>query len=198
MKKILCVLFTTMALVSASFALEVSVGARGAVGGNVGNVNSKYNGVVTGGAFYANLNLFNGFGLQAEIDIVSNTITTGERSITFKPCEIIDIPVMAWYNHRIGNFAIGGGAGLNLSLYSDRSYKTENNSRTNIGFALAGNAKYYFSKMFGIVLGVNSVFDFMPTKKTESSTGEVTVIFGTADKARKAVFGSIGLEVRLF
>lgn len=197
MKKIIGLLAASIIFIASSFALEFSIGARGSVGGNVGNVDSKYDGVICGGAFYANLNLFQGFGVQAEIDIVSNTVSTGSNSITFKPCEIIDIPVMLWYNNRMGNISVGGGAGLNFSLYTDKSYRSNNKSSTNIGLALGGNVKFHFAQRFGIVLGLNSVIDFMPTEKTELSTGEVTVVFGSADKSRKALFGSIGFEVKL-
>lgn len=198
MKKILGLILTSIVLAASSFALEVTVGARGSVGGNIGNVDPKYDGFICGGAFYANLNLFNGFGVQAEVDLVSNTISTGKNSITFKPCEIVDIPVMLWYNNKMGSMSVGGGAGLNFSLYTDKSYMTNNKSSTNLGLALGANVKFHFAERFGVVFGINSVIDFMPTEKIESSTGEVTVVFGTADKSRKALFGSIGVEMRLF
>lgn len=198
MKKIIGLIISSLILIASSFAVELSIGARGSVGGNVGNVDPKYDGVICGGAFYANLNIFNGFGAQAEIDIVSSTISTGEHSITFKPCEIIDIPIMAWYNNRMGNLSVGGGIGINFSLYTDKSYRANNKSSTNLGLALGGNVKFHFAQRFGIVLGLNSVIDFMPTEKIESSTGEVTVVFGSADKSRKALFGSVGIEIRLY
>lgn len=198
MKKIFGLALAGLILAASSFALEVSVGARGSIGGNIGNVDTKYDGVICGGGFYANLNLFNGMGAQAEINLVSNTISTGTNSITFKPCEIIDIPVMAWFNNRIGNITVGGGVGLNFSLYTDNSYRTNNQSSTNLGLALGANFKYHFAERFGIVLGLNSVIDFMPTEKIKSDSGEVTFVFGSADRSRKALFGTIGVEMRIF
>ena len=30
---------------------------------------------------------------------------------------LINLPVMAWYNHNFKQFAIGGGAGLNVKIF---------------------------------------------------------------------------------
>ena len=199
MKKILGVLLVTLALGTSLFATGFSAGFRGSIGGNVGNQDSSKDGLVSGFGGYLNLDLFNGFGLQGEVNVVSSTIslgnTNGQSSVTFEPCEIIDMPVMIWYNHNINNFIVGGGLGLNFSLYSDRSYRA-NNSSTNLGFAIGGNAKYQFLGGFAIVVGTNAVFDFWPTT-TVKEGNKVTYIFGEGG-SRKAIYGSIGIEMSLF
>ena len=199
MKKILGIIITSILLVASVFSLELSVGGRGAVGGNLGNKDSDNDGLSYGGGIYANLDLLKGFGLQGEINLVNNSITTGDHSVTFSPnsCMIIDVPVMPWYNYSLTDFVkVGGGIGVNFSFYSNKDYKAMNDSNVNIGLALGGNIKLSLSR-FALVLGVNSVFDFMPTTKIKDSDGSTTVIFGSGTTGRKAVYGTLGIEVRL-
>lgn len=198
MKKLLGTLIVAVTLVSATFGLNLSIGGRGMIGSNVGNRNPNLDGIVSGGGGYVNLGLIGGFGLQGEMNFVSSTIAVGENSATFTPCEVIDFPVLAWYNASLANNVVfGGGIGLNFSSYSDKSYVNQYDSRFNVGLALGLNLKYFFTDSFGIVLGGNAVFDFMKTQKTTSSGGATTIVWDTNDGSRKAIYGSIGLEFRV-
>lgn len=196
MKKILSIIAVAVLFISTTFAFELNFGIRGMVGGNVGNVNKDYDGFVCGSGLYGNLNFYNGFGAQIEANFVSNTITANNNSVTFKACEIVDIPVMFWYNNKMDNITVGGGLGINFSTYSDKYYRTSNDSTVNLGFAMGLNFKYHFTSMFGLVLGTNAVFDFMPTQKI-SNGDEITYIFGSGN-TRKAIYGNLGLEIKLF
>lgn len=197
MKKILSIFAAAFLLVTSTFALDLTVGGRIMLGGNFGNENPASNGFIMGPSLYANLDLINGFGLQGEVNLTSSTITTGENSITFTPCEIIDIPLMLWFNNTMERISIGGGAGVNLSLYTNDKYVTSNNNKLNLGFAAGVDLKYLITQNLGLVLGTNVVLDFMPTQQITGNDGSTTIVFGSSNGARKAIYGTLGIEYRL-
>ena len=200
MKKLLGLLIVTCTLVASAFSFGLSLGGNFQFGGNVGNTNSDADGLVIGGGFMLNTEFIGGFGVQAEVNTVTKTVRTGENSITFAStvCNVKDVPIMAWYNYNITDaFEVGGGAGINLGFYTDRGYQTTNNSTMNIGFALGGNLKYNVFSNFGLVLGLHTVFDFLPTTKIKSNGGkETTYVFGEG-LTRKAIYATLGVEIKL-
>ena len=200
MKKVLGLLIVSLTLIASAFSFSFSLGGNFSFGGNVGNEYPEADGMVLGGGFVVNTELIGGFGVQAEVNLVGRTIKTGENSITFSKnsCKVIDVPIMAFYNYPINDrLKVGGGAGINLGFYSDPAYKnSKSNSNMNIGLAIGGNLKYYVFQNFGLVLGLLGVFDFLPTTK-ETTSNETTYIFGDG-ATRKGIYGTVGVEFRLF
>lgn len=199
MKKLIAILIITTSLIASVFSFEFAVGGRGSFGGNIGNPELESKGLILGGGFYANLKLIGGFGLQAEVNLSSKTLTTGDNSITITPnyYKVIDVPIMAYYNYDVSDrLEVGGGAGINLSFYTDKNIN-RNSSTVNVGAAISGNIKYNVFQNIGLVLGFNGVFDFVPTNKTTNpNTGEITYTFGEGC-SRNALFTTIGAEFKL-
>lgn len=207
MKKIIGILAVAATLVASTFAfgIDLSIGGKGLIGGNIGTFDEagkKDGGLVAGGGLYVNLGLFHGFGVQAEANFVSSQISAPasgakEAVFTVTPCNVVDIPLMAWYNFTFTKIAIGGGVGVNFSTITNNvfdSAKTKN--QWNTGIAVGANFKYYFNKHFGLVLGANGVFDLLPTS-VQMEDGSKQYIFDS-DGKRKSVYGTLGLEFKLF
>ena len=199
MKKILSVLIIAATMITSSFALGLSLGGRGLIGGNIDNVKtavkSKGEGLVYGGGAFVNLEIFGGLGVQAEANFVSNQIG-GEKNIN-----MVDIPLMAWYNLNLFDiFSIGLGAGVNFSTITNNVFHDIKNINTwNTGLAVGANIKFYFNKHFGIVLGANGVFDFTKRSNEEIATdvmnGQEAKFLNTE---RQSIYGTLGAEFKLF
>ena len=206
MKKLLGVLLVATTLVASTFALDLSIGGRGLIGGNVGKVaevgTNKGEGLVAGGGVYVNLGLFGGLGVQAEANFVSNKISTrknGDKTegYTLTPCNLVDVPVYLWYNFDIAKLAIGGGLGVNFSAVTQHVLEAAKmKDMWKVGFAVGANVKFYFNNHFGLVLGANGVFDFLPTEVILTN-GTKEYLFAD-DGYRKSIYGTVGAEFKLF
>ena len=199
MKKILGILIIAATMISSSFALGLSIGGRGLIGGNIDKIQNatktKGEGLVYGGGAYVNLEVLGGLGVQAEANFVSNQVGSSEN------INLVDIPLMLWYNFDVFDVvSFGLGAGVNFSTITNNVFQDIKNFNTwNTGLAAGANFKVFFNKHFGLVLGVNGVFDF--TKRSNEDIA-ADVVNGQDAKfintERQAVYGTLGAEFRLF
>lgn len=211
MKKLLGVLLVAATMAASTFALDLSIGGRGLIGGNIGKVaevaQNKGEGLVAGGGIYANFSLFGGFGIQGEVNFLNSQIAVkkgaeGETvGYTTTSCNIVDVPILAWYNFQIAKFAIGAGVGVNFSaMLPDNTNVFQAASQKdmwNAGLAVGANVKFYFNDHFGLVIGANGVFDFIETSVVVNG-GTKEYLFDKDDGKRKSVYGTIGVEFKLF
>ena len=112
-----------MILVASTFAMELSVGLKGNIGGDA----TPVDGAALGGGVYVNLDLINGFGIQFEGDITACKIKNDDGLVVANSA-LINLPVMAWYNHNFKQFAIGGGAGLNAKFFFTNNFGCSSNN----------------------------------------------------------------------
>ena len=194
MKKLIAMAAAAVCLISSTFALNISVGGRAMLGVNLGADYSGFEGIVGGGGAFFNLELLGGFGFQGEANIVTNQIEISpqDRTLTTTDYSIVDLPFMFWYNLKLGNLVVGGGAGLNFSSFSNDDV----NNQMNVGVAAGANLKYLFSDHFGLVFGAHSVFDFLPTVTVTSSGKKTTYTANGPEYTRKSIYGTVGLEYR--
>ena len=192
MKKLFALFFTTVLFISSSFALNLAVGGRLMLGGNIGADYSGFEGMVGGGGAYLNLDFIGGFGAQGEVNVVTNKIevSTKDSTLTTTDYQIIDFPFMLWYNLNLSRIAIGGGAGINFSSFSNENI----GNRWNVGAAAGLNFKVFFTDHIGLVLGAHSVFDFLPTVTVTSSGKSRTYKANAPDYTRKSIYGTAGVE----
>lgn len=197
MKKLLAAFIVIAGIVSTAPAINLAVGGRGFLGGNLQTDDSGLDGFMCGLGAFVNLDLIGGFGFQGEVNYVANQISTGNSSITFTHYKIIDLPVYVWYNLKFKPVEIGGGVGINFSNYPGSEVEAKG-SFSNFGFAAGANVIFNVSEHFGIVLGATSVFDFFPTVvKTENhENNSTTYSFSESDYRRKSIYGSLGLEYK--
>ena len=211
MKKLLGVLLVATTLVASTFALDLSIGGRGLIGGNIGNVaevaQNKGEGLVAGGGLYVNVGLFGGLGVQGEVNFLNSQIAVKKNGegetvgYTTTSCNIVDVPILAWYNFQLSKFAIGAGIGVNFSaLLPDNTnvfQAASDKDKWNAGLAVGANVKFYFNDHFGLVIGANGVFDFIETSVVVNG-GATDYLFNKDDGKRKAIYGTIGAEFKLF
>ena len=207
MKKIIGVLLVAATLVSSTFALSLSLGGRGLAGGRLDTVQNiktnKGEGLSFGGGAYVHAELFGGLGAQAEANFVVNKLPSGDK------LTLIDMPIMAWYSLDLFDlFEIGLGVGPNFSnIFTDFTKLVndipdiKNANTWNTGIAVGANFKIFFNKHIGLVLGANGVFDFTKNQFFEAlaATDKKEAFFGnSADGKRKEIYGTLGLEFKLF
>ena len=209
MKKLLGVLIIAATMISSTFALGLSIGGKGLMGGRLDTLtssaesvtkdfNSAMNKLTYGGGAYVNAELFWGLGAQAEVNFVHNKLT----GINY-----LDIPLMGWWElNFFDRFKIGLGGGLNLSRIINKTdsfagvtQDLKNMSKWNQGIAVGANLKFFFNKHFGLVLGANGVFEMKPNDFfNEAVKGNVNKIVAGDDTKRKELYANLGLEFKLF
>lgn len=145
MKKIISMAIAAVMLVSATFALDFEIGARGILGKTFDNdwgtaseeikglnVNTEMD---AGFGVYGNFALFGGLGIQAEVNVLKGTIqftgdkvtwgSAGHTDEEIKKTEfdqwLIDVPLMAWMNLDCWKLTIGFGLGANFSFAMEPS-----------------------------------------------------------------------------
>lgn len=193
MKKLIVLAVAAICFISSASALNISVGGRAMLGGNIGADYSGFKGIVGGGGAYFNLDLFNGFGFQGELNVVTNKIefSKNETSITTTDYSFVDFPFMFWYNMDLSKIVAGGGIGLNFGSFTDNG-----DNKMNVGLAAGANVKFYFADHFGIVLGAHGVFDMLPSVTITSSGKSTTYKANSPEFKRKSIYGTAGLEYR--
>ncbi|MBR1638400.1 MAG: hypothetical protein IJ688_03340 [Treponema sp.] len=194
MKKLIALAAAAVCLISSTFALDIAVGARGLLGGNIGKDYSGFEGIVGGAGAYVNLDLIAGFGFQGEVNVVTNKIEVSveNASVTTTDYEIVDFPFLIWYNLKLPFIAVGAGVGLNFSTFNDENL----NDNGSVGLAAGANVKIYISKHFGLVFGADAVFDFIPTVTVTVDGDKTTYTAVSRDYYRKTIYGNAGLEFR--
>ena len=171
MKKIIALAIIAVSMVSASFALELEVGAKVIGGQNVAdgstaadqvkNLNAKSH-FQYGGAAYLNFALFGGLGLQLEPTIIKGSVSfkgEADGSTTAETTEYdaltLDIPLMVWLNLDLWKLTIGFGGGVDFSMDLNRneSYLKQINNEAQRQKATAvsdGIAKMSFAWIAGV------------------------------------------------
>ena len=210
MKKIIAMAVTAVLLVSATFALNFEVGARGILGRNLdgGSVSENFAAALQDKTFdfgfgaYANLSILGGLGVQAEANYVKSSITFANTAETVQyNMHILDLSPMIWLNLDLWKFEFGFGAGPNFeiplaSLGDVWSAKKEDFT---VGLIAGVDVKFYFLKHLGVVLSGRFVCDFnkrdVPIEVAGYNSG---LNYPTFQFTRKALYGGVGLEFRLF
>ena len=101
MKKIISILAGALLLTASTFAMDLSVGVKGNLGGDASGID----GAALGGGVYINLDLINGFGVQFEGDITACKITNND-GLVVNEAATINLPVMAWYNYKFSDLQL--------------------------------------------------------------------------------------------
>ena len=175
MKKIIALAVTSLLMVSSTFALGLSIGAKGNLGTTVSNdwaevgtdlkglsMNSEFDG---GFGAYVNVGIVGGLGVQVEADVTKSTIqfkgASTQEAIDSNNWEtknfdswLVDVPVMLWGSLDFWKFNLGFGVGPNFSFNLDATDRAS--------FEAAGNylSKVYTDKLYtlGLALGVDGKF----------------------------------------
>lgn len=216
MKKLLISVLMVLGLISSSFALNLSFGAKGMLGANVGtNMDSIAADLVKAkttvnflyaGGIYTDLSIFGPLGVQVGANIGKNKVTTNDsdgKVVEEYEELLLDVPVMIWADFKLGPIGLGLGIGPNISfgLGADYSFagieaeadKLEMNKAV-WGLAAGANAKIYFNKHVALVGGANYVLDIQKKEITfKDSMAE-----GFMEFNRSALYGDLGLELKLF
>ena len=211
MKKIIAMAVTAVLLVSATFALNFEVGARGILGRNLdgGSFASNFDAARQDKTFdfgfgaYANLSILGGLGVQAEANYVKSSITfanNGANNVEYN-MHILDLSPMLWLNLDLWKFEFGFGAGPNfeIPLATLSDITTAKKDDFTVGLIAGVDVKFYFLKHLGVVLSGRFVCDFnkrdVPIEVAGYNSG---FNYPTFQFTRKALYGGVGLEFRLF
>ncbi|MCQ2589431.1 MAG: porin family protein [Treponema sp.] len=215
MKKIIAFAIVAFSMVASSFALNLSIGARGNAGLNL-DVNQDAIQQVTGltvdkdTAFdvgfglYANAALLGGLGVQAEANFVtSNTSFNGGNNGEKVDYEtmLLDVPLMVWLNLDLANFVVGFGVGPNFSTrineMSDLKALTKDVFK--IGAAAGVDAKIFLTGNLALVASVRYIMDFTKTEVPIEFNGYTIedATYPKIDFQRKSLYGGIGLEYKI-
>ena len=211
MKKIIAMACTALLLLSASFALDFEIGARGILGRNLdgGSFEDNYNAAKQDKTFdfgfgaYANFALFGGLGIQAEANYVNSSITfvnNNAEQVKYA-MHILDLSPMVWLNLDLWKLTIGFGAGPNFEIPLASLSDIQNAKKQDFTVGLIGGAdvKFYFTDHLGLVLSGRFIMDWakkdVPITVYGYNTG---TSYPTYEFTRKTLYGGLGLEFKLF
>ncbi len=182
MKKVIVLTFALVLLIGTVSAMDMSIGLGGLVGVN----NSGVKGVAVGGGVDINLNLYKGFGIEIDTDIVTSKLSSGD-GLNVEGDFSVNIPVMAWYNHDFNRLGFGGGLGLGCNISSG------------VKFTLAGGleARYNINDQFSIFIGVNGALDVLPTLTKVESGNTSTYKFVKTDFSKNSLYGRVGVKYNI-
>lgn len=220
MKKILALLIATVCLAGTTFALDFEVGAKFNLGkdlaegqtvkGTLENLDLTSD-FKFGGSAYVHASLLPFLGVQIEPTIFKSEINfaNNELNTTAKyDALVLDIPVMYWSSIQIWKLAVGVGAGVNFSKdftgMKDPFVEIKKDlSSFAIGLAAGADAKVYINKHLGVVASMRYIMDL--AKKTvpvvieiEDMSYDTGKSYDTIEIARRFLYGSVGLEFKLF
>lgn len=212
MKKIIAMAFTAVLMLSATFALDFEVGARGILGRNFdgGSFADNYNAAKEDKTFdfgfgaYANFALFGGLGIQAEANYVRSSITfakDGTQNVQYN-MHILDLSPMAWLNLDLWKFTVGFGVGPNFEIPLASLGDITNAKRQDftVGLITGADFKFYFTDHLGLVLSGRFVCDFkkkdVPIEVNGYQVGGAS--YPTYSFARRTLYGGLGLEFKFF
>ncbi len=205
MKKIIAMAVTAVLLVSASFALNLEVGARGILGRNLdrGSFTDDYQAALSDKTFdfgfgaYANLTLLGGLGVQAEANYVKSSVNFGNsiQNVDYD-MHILDLSPMLWLNLDLWKFEFGFGAGPNFEIPLASLGEVWNAKKEDftVGLIAGVDVKFYFTKHLGVVASGRFICDF--------NKRDIPVMPGinapNFEFTRKTLYGGLGLEFKLF
>ena len=174
MKKIIAMTVAAIFMATSTFALGLSVGAKGNLGTTVSNdwaevssdfasmtINSEFDG---GFGAYVNLSIMGGLGLMVEADVTnskiqfkgdaSNLISADDYTTSTFDAWLIDVPVMLWGNIDLWKLRLVMCVGPNFSFNLDAA------DRDSLGTTAEYLKKVYAEKMYtmGLALGVDAKF----------------------------------------
>ena len=211
MKKIIALAIVAVSMVSASFALDFSIGARGIAGMNLDpaeSVNDATNKVEKDAVYdfgfgvNANFALLGSLGLQGEANFITSKGKFTENGVDANDYATIlmDMPVMLWLNLDLWKFTLGFGAGPNFSATLNEYSEIEAMSdRFKVGICAGVDGKFYLTNHLGLVASIRYVMDFqkneVPIIVGEIDTG---ASYPTVEYTRKSLYGGLGLEWKFF
>lgn len=210
MKKIIAMAFIAVLMISATFAFNFEVGARGILGRNLddGSFEANYNAAKEDKTFdfgfgaYANLALFGGLGIQAEANYVNSSITfvhAGVQDVQYS-MHILDLSPMVWLNLDCWKFTFGFGAGPNfeIPLASLGDIVNAKQQDFTVGLIAGADLKFYFTDHLGIVLSGRFVCDWnqknVPITVNGYQLGDAS--YPSYAFTRKTLYGGLGLEFK--
>ena len=213
----------TVCMVSATFALDFSIGARGNFGRNLStDISSTWAEVADtkmdtpfefGFGAYTNFALLGGLGVQAELNLTKSkiqftntTLSDPQYYTSDYDTWLLDVPVMVWLNLDVWRITVGFGAGVNFAFdlnagnLSDLYAQTKEAVKDNIfqmGFVCGADLKFYITNNIGIVLDARWIIDF--AKKTASyDIGPTSIDYPAIDFKRNSIYAGLGLEFKFF
>lgn len=223
MKKIVALFVAAVCFVGTSFALDFELGAKFDLGKNlaegetvVGTLSDmEASGTFQfGGSAYVHAAIFPFLGVQVEPTLFKSEISLSNGDVNSTAnydSLVVDIPVMYWSSLTIWKLSVGAGVGVNFSkdINMDKN-ALENakeivgdakNSLSNFawGFVAGADAKVYITDHMGVVGSLRYVMDFskktVPIVVENIDTGKT---YDTVEIARRFLYGSIGMEFKLF
>lgn len=213
MKKIIALAIVAISMVSASFALDLSIGVRGNAGINLAqndDLATKVNESLSKDTAYdmgfgvnANFALFGGLGVQAEANFITSNASfadaTSGKKVEYETI-LMDVPVMLWLNLDLWRLTIGIGAGPNFSTTINEMSEVKSVSKDvfKIGLCTGVDGKFYITNHIGIVVSVRYIMDFEKTEVPIVIEGYNTgVEYPTIEFPRRSIYGGIGLEWKI-
>ena len=126
MKKIIAMAVAAVCLVSATFAIDLEIGARGILGYDLKEGEIKDQAIKAieekkfdfGGGAYAHFALFDGLGVQLEANYINSAVnfSKGSEDPVKYDMHTFDIAPMFWFGGKLGKIGISGGLGPNFSF----------------------------------------------------------------------------------
>lgn len=209
MKKIIALAIVAVSMVSASFALDFSIGARGIAGMNLDPADSVNNAKVEKDAVYdfgfgvnANFALLGSLGLQGEANFITSKgkfdDLTNSKTVEYDTI-LMDMPVMLWLNLDLWKFTLGFGAGPNFSAtlneYSEIEAMSDN---FKVGICAGVDGKFYLTNHLGLVASIRYIMDFQKTSVPIEVQGQEVASYPSVEYTRKSLYGGLGLEWKFF
>ena len=209
MKKIIAMAVAAVCLVSATFALDLEVGAKGSLGRNLDSGTFKEN--------YAHAKedeTFDfGFGAYARIAFVQLEANYVKSSIDFKSKDengktkktvyethTLDLSPMLWLSADLWKLQVGLGVGPNFAIQVNALGDVKNAKKQDFTVGIIGGTdiKFYFTDHLGLVLSGRYVTDFKKQNVTIQAYGqEVDTGLPEYSFNRKSIYGGLGLEFKL-
>ncbi len=212
MKKIIAMAIATICLVSATFALDFEIGARGILGYNMAldsdfkteYMKAKDSKVFDSGfGAYANFALFGGLGIQAEANYIKSSMDFNVQGATKESeyaIRTLDLAPMVWLNLDLWKLTVGFGLGPNFSIQIPglSDVKTAKKDQFRTGLIAGADFKFYFTDHMGLVLSGRYITEFqkkdVPIQVAGYDSGAKYTTFETG---RKTLYGGLGLEFKL-
>ena len=211
MKKLIAMAVAAACLVSATFALNFEIGARGILGYNMAlnsDFKTEYSEATAEKVFdagfgaYANFALFNALGVQVEANYIQgskdfNVKSTGET--TPFAIRTLDLAPMVMLNLDLWRLTISLGAGPNFSIPITNTIagdlKAAKSEDFKMGLIGGADVKFYITDHLGIVLSGRYIGEFDERKVTVYN---IETPYSEYIPARKTVYGGLGVEWKLF
>ena len=208
MKKIIALAIVAVSMVSASFALDFSIGARGIAGMNLDPAESVNNAKVEKDAVYdfgfgvnANFALLGSLGVQGEANFITSKGKFTENGVDANDYATIlmDMPVMLWLNLDLWKFTLGFGAGPNFSAtLNEYSEIKAMSDRFKVGICAGVDGKFYLTNHLGLVASIRYIMDFQKTSVPIEIEGYEAGSCPSVEYTRKSLYGGLGLEWKFF